>query len=235
MTEIKALFGLYYLCGVLNMNHVTTKELFDKNSGIGYFRAKISEARFEFLTNCLRFDNRATREERRENDRLAPIRQVFDDIVKVSSELYSPSEYCTLDEMLLGFRGRCVFKMYIPSKPDKYGIKIVMLCDSKTAYMINAFVYLGKDSTPRNVPCAEFFTMKLTEPIHGSNRNLACDNLFTSLLVANQLFQKQVTIVGTLRKNKREIPPLFLELRNRDKNTAQFAFSKELTLLSYCQ
>ncbi|CAG4918539.1 unnamed protein product [Colias eurytheme] len=130
-------------------------------------------------------------EERRENDRLGPIRQVFDDIVKVSSELYSPSDCCKLDEMLLGFRGRCVFKMYIPSKPDEYGIKIVMLCDSKTAYMINAFVYLGKDSTPRNVPCAEFFTMKLTEPIHGSNRNLTC---FTSIPVANQLLQKQVTM-----------------------------------------
>ncbi|CAG5049073.1 unnamed protein product [Parnassius apollo] len=68
VVEMKALFGLYYLAGVLNMNHVTTKELFDKNSGVGYFRATMSQARFEFLTNCLRFDDRSTREERQQND-----------------------------------------------------------------------------------------------------------------------------------------------------------------------
>lgn len=234
LMEIEALIGLYYLTGVLNMNHVTTKELFDKNSGVGYFRATMTEARFEFLTNCLRFDDRSTREERRENDRLAPIRDLFDHIVNISNYVYSPSDCCTLDEMLLGFRGRCVFKMYIPSKPDKYGIKIIMLCDSKTAYMIRAVVYLGKDSAPRNIPSAHFYTMTLTEPIHGTNRNLTCDNWFTSIPVAKELLTKQVTIVGTLRKNKREIPSLLLELKNRDRNTAKFVFSEELTLLSYC-
>lgn len=43
-----------------------------------------------------------------------------------------------------------------------------------------------------------------------------------------------VTIVGTLKKNKAEIPPTFLELRGREKNTAMFAFSGVQTLLSYC-
>lgn len=97
--------------------------------------------------------------------------------------------------------------MYIPSKPDKYGIKILMTCDSKTAYMIDAFVYLGKGSS---VPAAHFFIMKLTEKIHGTNRNLTCDNWFTSIPVAKELLQKQVTLVGTLRRNKRDIPPSFV-------------------------
>lgn len=113
MLEIKALFGLYYLAGVLNMNHVTTKELFDKNSDVGYFRATMSQARFEYLTNCLRFDDRSTREERQQNDRLAPIRNIFDHIVKVSNEVYSPSDCCTLVEMLLGFRvsSKCTYRV----------------------------------------------------------------------------------------------------------------------------
>jgi hypothetical protein len=117
VVELKALLLFIRLFRVLNMKHVTTKELFDKNSGVGYFRATLSQARFEFLTNCLRFGDRPSREERRKSDRLAPIRDIFDHVVKKSSELYSPSDCCTLDEMLLGFRGRCIFKMYIPSKP----------------------------------------------------------------------------------------------------------------------
>lgn len=234
LIEMKALIGLYYLCGVLNMNHVTTKELFDKKSGVGYFRATMSLARFEYLTNCLRFDDKLSREERRTSDKLAPIREVFDHIVKVAARYYSPSDCCTLDEQLLPFRGRCPFKMYIPNKPDKYGIKILMLCDSKTGYMIKAEVYLGKGSIPRNIPASEFYCLTMTEQIHNSNRNLTVDNWFTSIPAAQKLLDKGVTMVGTLRKNKKEIPQEFKTKDSRDYNTAMFAFSNNLTLLSYC-
>lgn len=37
----------------------------------------------------------------------------------------------------------------------------------------------------------------------------------------------------TEEKNKPEIPPSFLETKERDRNTAMFAFHNELTLLSY--
>jgi len=49
---------------------------------------------------------------------------------------YIPHTYCTVDEQLLGFRGKCSFRMYIPSKPDKYGLKIVTLNDAMTSYLI---------------------------------------------------------------------------------------------------
>lgn len=41
------------------------------------------------------------------------------------------------------FRGRCSFKQYIPSKPDKYGMKIFWICDTDNAYPLNALPYLG--------------------------------------------------------------------------------------------
>ncbi|CAH2104301.1 unnamed protein product [Euphydryas editha] len=62
--------------------------------------------------------------------------------------------------------------------------------------MLDAYVYLGKGSYPTNVPSAHFFTLELTEKIHGTNRNLTCDNWFTLIPVAKELLQKQVTLVG---------------------------------------
>ncbi|UYV80043.1 hypothetical protein LAZ67_18001487 [Cordylochernes scorpioides] len=59
-------------------------------------------------------------------------------------------EYLTVDEMLVGFRGKCPFKIYIPSKPNKYVIKIVILADSRTHYIYNAMVYTGKSKTPKS-------------------------------------------------------------------------------------
>ncbi|CAG4990537.1 unnamed protein product [Parnassius apollo] len=60
ISEIKALIGLYYLSGVLKTNAVTVKELFDNDTGTPYFRATMSGSRFEFLTKCLRFDDKNT-------------------------------------------------------------------------------------------------------------------------------------------------------------------------------
>lgn len=235
ITELRALFGIYIMTGVLNMNHVTVKELFDRYSGVCYFRATMPQARFEFLTNCLRFDDRSTREERRIVDRLAPIRTLFDHIVQRSQDLYVPSEYCTVDEQLLAFRGRCPFKTYIPSKPDKYGIKILMMCDAKTFYMINAKVYTGKGATPSGIPVAEYYSVEMTKPIHGTNRNCTFDNWFTSIPMAKKLLNEhQVTIVGTMRVNKAELPLSFTNKKDRKRNTAMFAFSEDLVLLSYC-
>lgn len=107
----------------MKMHGVFTKELFDKDSGIPIFRATMCEARFRYLINCLRFDNKETRPFRKQTDRLAAFREVFERSLKKMQQLYVPSEYTTIDEQLVSFRGRCAFKMYIPSKPDKYGIK----------------------------------------------------------------------------------------------------------------
>ncbi|CAG4976198.1 unnamed protein product [Parnassius apollo] len=41
-------------------------------------------------------------------------------------------------------------------------------------------------------------------------------------------------MIGTTRKNKGEISESFLELTNREKNTAMFAYDGPLILLSYC-
>ncbi|KAK0060041.1 piggyBac transposable element-derived protein 4 [Biomphalaria pfeifferi] len=235
IVELKSLLGLYYLAGVLNMNGVTTYELFDKDCGVAYFRATMPQKRFTFSTNCICFDDKGTRQEKRERDRLAPIRELFDKIVNTSQQLYTPSEYCTVDEQLLAFRGRCPFKMYIPSKPDKYGIKIMMMCDSKNYYMCNAEVYTGKGSTPAGVSATEYYSVQMTTPIHGTNRNCTFDNWFTSINTARKLYDDHVvTMVGTMKKNKAEIPPSFVELRGREKNSAMFAFNGVLILLSYC-
>lgn len=57
---------------------------------------------------------------------------------------HRPELNIPVDEYLVGFRGRCPFKQYIPSKPAKYGIKIWAACDAKTSYCFNMQVYTGK-------------------------------------------------------------------------------------------
>jgi hypothetical protein len=53
----------------------------------------------------------------------------------------------TTDEKLEAFRGRCGSKQYIPSKPNKYGIKIHALVDAKVLYTYRS--YLQGSRSPR--------------------------------------------------------------------------------------
>ncbi|KAG8223927.1 hypothetical protein J437_LFUL003735 [Ladona fulva] len=46
----------------------------------------------------------------------------------------------------------------------------------------------------------------MVEPILGTCRNVTVDNWFTSVPLAEDLLQSKLTLVGTIKKNKRELP-----------------------------
>lgn len=235
--EIKGLIGILLICGIRKCNRMNVKDLYNTNgSSIEIVRLVMSMFRFQFLLRCLRFDDLNTRTSRRENDKLAPIRELFNKFVKSCLDAYSPSAFVTVDEMLPAFRGRCNFRQYIPSKPNKYGIKMFALADAKTFYVHNLEVYLG------NQPDGPFkcsnkpldLVVRLCRPIYGSGRNVTMDNWFTSYeLVTLLLKEHNLTAIGTLRKNKPQLPPEFLNIKRRQEKSSMFGFQKHVTLLSY--
>lgn len=89
----------------------------------------MSESWFYFLILCLRFDDNDSRDK---EDKFAPIQEAWKIFVNSCTKAYQPRCYVTIDEQLLGFRGKCLSRVYTSSKPDKYGMKIVAICDAKT-------------------------------------------------------------------------------------------------------
>ena len=110
----------------------------------------------------------------------------------------------TIDEQLMTFTGRCPFKMFIPSKPGKYGIKIWIVSDSETSYCCNLQVYTGRSGELHEIGQAARVTLELTEHLSGSGRHVTGDNFFTSLLLERTLLGRQLTYNGTMRSNKGE-------------------------------
>lgn len=89
----------------------------------------MTKERYLFLLSALRFDNIETREERkRQGNKLAAISEVFDSFINNCNKNDCSSEYTTVDEILVGFRGRCSFRVYLKGKPQKYGLKIICVC-----------------------------------------------------------------------------------------------------------
>lgn len=144
VVEIKALIATVLSLGSLNQNMMDLKLVFSEVWGSGFVRSLFGYNRLVTLLACLRFDDKETRTSRKEKDPLAPIRDVWDLFERSLKRHYSPGHFLTIDEQLVPFRGRCKFRMYIPSKPDKYGLKIYWLCDSETGYPLRGLPYVGK-------------------------------------------------------------------------------------------
>lgn len=230
--ELYALFGLLYTAGVLKSGHLSSREMWSAMYGVPLYRFIMPENRFMFLLNCLRFDDRTARDE---HDKFSPIRALWNMFISNCKSSYTPHAYCTVDEQLLSFRGRCPFKVYIFSKPDKYVLKIVCMCDSRTYYMVNAIPYIGKEHGQRDQNQPLRLVKEITEPIHGTGRNITADNWFMSIPLADTMLTDfNLTVVGTLRKNKREIPPSFLPSRKTAVLSSNFAFDQQKTIVSFC-
>ena len=90
-------------------------------------------------------------EKRNTNDSFAPVRDIWERLMANCWRLYTAGPVVTVNEMLAPFRGRVPFRMYIPSKPAKYGLKIFMVNDASSQYALNAIPYLGKNSAHDSV------------------------------------------------------------------------------------
>ncbi|XP_050540433.1 piggyBac transposable element-derived protein 4-like [Daktulosphaira vitifoliae] len=236
-SEINALFGLLYLAGVQRGNHLNLDDLWS-NDGLSpeYFRAVMPKARFYILLRAMRFDDIGTRAQRKQFDKLAAIRSIFDEFVLRCENYYTVWANVTIDEMLESFRGRCSFRVYIPSKPNKYGIKIQALVDSSTFYTSKMEVYVGTQPDGpykcENDPVS--VVKRLIAQITKTGRNITMDNWYNSIPQAIDLLKNHnTTVVGTLRKNKREILLCFLDTKKRQLNSTMFGYDKNKLLTSY--
>lgn len=112
--EIPAFFGILLLTGALgSVIGKKTEQIWNNinGSGVESCYLAMSEKRFHFLLRCLRFDDIRDRQQRKEIDKMAPIRELFEHMVQSFKSFFTPSEYCTLDEQLVAFRGKCPFRM----------------------------------------------------------------------------------------------------------------------------
>ncbi|XP_045556506.1 piggyBac transposable element-derived protein 4 [Salmo salar] len=226
--DLRAYLGLLILAGIYRSRGEAAASLWE--SGRTVFRATMPLKVFHKYSRLLRFDDRRSR---LAADRLAAIREVWDLWEERLPALYNPGSDLTVDEQLVPFRGRCPFRQYIPSKPGKYGIKSWVACDAKSSYAWKMQVYTGKavGGAPEKNQGARV-VLDLTQGLPGGH-NVTCDNFFTSYELGQRLLERNLTMVGTVRKNKPELPPALLQSKGRQVSSSRFAFTPTATLVSY--
>ncbi|CAG5127870.1 unnamed protein product [Candidula unifasciata] len=130
-------------------------------------------------------------------------------VTKFQSAFY-PYENLSVDEMVIGFKGRFHAKQYHAAKPHKYHIKTFGLCDSITGYVYNLLIYLGAKTAynPELDPTSTHALKVFSTLLQGveSYHHLFADRFYTSLPLIQFLLSRKLNYTGTVNKNRKGLP-----------------------------
>jgi len=106
-------------------------------------------------------------------------------------KFYNPSKHLAVDKVIIKFKGRVIFRQFIPKKRKRFSIKIYKLCD-ESEYMYDMRVYLGRDSHSATDMTATHTTVRhLTCRVEGLGHKIFMDNFFSSPRFLDDLCYRQ--------------------------------------------
>ena len=77
------------------------------------------------------------------HDPLYKLRPLLDPLIGNFQAAYTLNRELSVDEAMVGFKGRLSFLQYLPRKPTKWGMKAFVLADSSNGYVYNWKLYTG--------------------------------------------------------------------------------------------
>ena len=168
----------------------------------------MTQERFVHILHFLHFaDNSQRPNEGEEYDQLWKLTTIFDTVNEVYTKFYNPLEYLAVDELIVKFKGRVIFRQYIPKKRKRFGIKIYKLCD-ESGYTYDMSVYLGRDSHPAtdDMTATHATVRHLTCRVESLGQRIFTDNFFSSPRHFDDLDRRKINPCGTVWPNRKDMP-----------------------------
>ena len=105
------------------------------------------------------------------------------------------------------FNGHHVMKQYMKDKPIKRGFKHWCRNDSKTGYMLEFNIYVGKKTIRIEHGLSESAVQQLKESLVDSSCRIFFNSFYTSpRLVYRLLKQRSIYTWGTVTENRKGLP-----------------------------
>lgn len=164
---------------------------------------------FRALLSNLHFNDNSTAVPRGEPgfDKCHKIRPILEKVAKNCLTKYHPNRELSIDEAMVGFKGRSSLKQYLPMKPTKRGFKVWCICESTSGYMLNFDVYCGKGDGHPELGLGEKVVVQLSQHYLDGGYCLFFDNYFSSVKLAEELLKRNTFMCATTRPNRKEFPP----------------------------
>ena len=201
--EMKAFLGMNLITGVNKLptiHHYWEGDDYVGNEGI---RNVMTGERFkEILQNIHFADNSKSN---KESDKGCKISPLIDHFNKVFPEAMSDDSKQTIEEHMVKFKGRSSMKQYVKNKPIKWGFKFWFRCASKTGYLQEMDMYLGKKQQVEH-RLGEGVVLLLSQKLNETYCTLFFDNFYNSPYLVETLHQRGIYGIGTVRKDRKHMP-----------------------------
>lgn len=141
-----------------------------------------------------------------DNANLDKIRPILSSIKESFGRSLYPFEDLAINESHILWKGRLVFKQYIPSKRHRFGVKIFEICDAETGYILDLIIYTGAYTNIQQNEEFENIVLTLMEPYMNKGHTLYVDNWYTSPALFHYLHDNNTGACGTVRSNRTGMP-----------------------------
>lgn len=136
------------------------------------------------------------------------------------SALYYPGQQLSLDESMVLWRGRLVFRQYIKNKRHKYGIKLYMLTEPN-GIILRSLVYTGAlDDNIGGKGHTTKVVLDLLQNYLDSGHSVYLDNFYNSFELADKLTSRNTYCTGTLNSKRTNNPKELLAKKFKKGETA---------------
>ena len=144
--------------------------------------------RFKAILRCLHVNDNTTAVPRGEEgyDRLHKLRPLIERLRNTWRTCYNPPREQSIDEAMVGFKGRNAMKQYMPMKPTKRGYKVWCRC-SPNGLMSDCEIYGGSLAQTRETNLSSSVVLKLAGFMANKGHHLFFDNYFSSVGLCRDL------------------------------------------------
>ena len=191
--------GIIIEMGLVQMPKIDYYWSKSKLYGSEVIQNTMSRDKFELLLKFYHFSN--NEEKHGEQDRLFKLKPLLDLLKVRFQSINIPGSIITIDETMVPWKGRLLFKQYIPGKSHKYRVKIYKVAGTN-GYTWNLKIYTGKQDPMAGRGHAQTVVMDLLDGLLGCYRTVVADNFFTSIPLAEHLLQNDTYLIGTFRSNR---------------------------------
>ncbi|KAK1792017.1 hypothetical protein P4O66_001800 [Electrophorus voltai] len=181
-------------------------DIFIGNAG---FKKTMTARRFEKLNQNLHLCDRLSEPAKGElgYDGLYKIRPLLDIVGNTMWDAYLPNRCLTIDECAIATKGRFSPTQYMPSKPLRKGLKVWMLCDSRSGYCHRTRLYVGKPGDDMaSASLGHRVVTSLVRGLESRHHHLFMDSFFTSVPLLQRLLQDGLYACGPTNPYRRGYP-----------------------------
>lgn len=198
--EIRTFVGELMLMGLIRVNRMNDcwKRHYLFNLPFSQFMGR---DRFLVILRCLHFQS-----ERTGSDPIFKIRPLMDYFNNKMKELCIPSRELSIDESMVLWRGKLLWRQYVQGKRHKFGFKLYVL-SQPNGLVHKIHIYGGtRDLDVSGVGHAAKVVRKLMEDLEEEGHALYMDNFYNSVPLTEELLANKMYTTGTLQSKRRGNP-----------------------------